>query len=195
MKASGLSIIRRSEWSFITSGTGGVGLSVVAVSGGTVVLSDPREREQRFRYGAAGVGWSFGIRKIPTIGRLDTRRIDPRGLSDRFSGNVAPPAFWNHGAVWLLNGSNGNELTADDFAGACVAYDAGTGLIAGYSGAVMLVGINPVALAAAVAGPVGQILGPRIDPKAAILSRGWNVGPQASAGITGQVGYMWHHAD
>jgi hypothetical protein len=83
MKASGLSIIRRSEWSFITSGTGGVGLSVVAVSGGTVVLSDPREREQRFRYGAAGVGWSFGIRKIPTIGRLDTRRVDPRGLSDR----------------------------------------------------------------------------------------------------------------
>ena len=76
-----------------------------------------------------------------------------------------------------------------------MAYDAGTGLIAGYSGAVMLVGINPVALAVAVAGPVGQILGPRIDPKAAILSRGWNVGPQASAGITGQVGYMWHHAD
>lgn len=190
---SGLSIRARSAWSFVTSGTGGVGIEFVAASGGTVVLADPQARERRFRYGAAGGGLSWGIRKLPKLGRLDTSKLDPRGLSDHFSGNVAPQSFWNHGSVWLFDGFKGKELTVDDFSGICLVFDAGGGLILGYSGAAMLVGIDPIALATVAMGLPGMLLGPSLDPKAVILSRGWNVGPQASVGATGQVGYLWHH--
>ncbi len=191
MLFSGLSIARKSAWTFNTSGTGGLGIEFVAVSGGTVVLDDPSGKETRFRYGAGGGGLSLGIRKIPKIGRLDTSKIDSRGLSNRFSANIAPEPFWNHGAVYILNGFRGAELTREDFRGACIVFDAGAGLIVGYAGSAMLVGINAAGLALAMASPLGSLLGPGINPKGIILSRGWNVGPQASAGVTGQVGYLW----
>lgn len=188
---SGLSIRKKSAWKFDTSGTGGVGIEFVAASGGTVVLDDPAGRETRFRYAAGGGGLSWGIRKVPKIGRLDTSKIDSRGISDHFSANVAPEPFWNHGAVYIMGGFRGDELTAEDFHGVCVVYDAGGGLILGYSGSVMLVGINPMGLVAMASGVIGMLLGPGLDPKAVILSRGWNVGPQASVGVTGQIGFMW----
>lgn len=178
---------KESAWTFNTSGTGGAGLGFFAGSGGVVVLNDPGQQVQRFHYGAGGVGLSAGIRKIPKIGKI----IDPRGLSNRGGGNVAPERFWNHGSVYVMDGCRGDDLTRGDFQGICAVYDAGAGLIVGYSGALMLVGINPLALAVSAAGIVGQLFGPPLSPKAMILSRGWNVGPQASAGVTAQLGYMW----
>lgn len=192
MQFAGPRVRKRSAWTFNTSGTGGVGLELVAASGGTVVLNDPGGQVRNFHYAAAGIGLSAGIRKIPKIGKLDTSRVDPRGFSDHGGGNLAPQAFWNHGAVYVMDGCAHDDLTIEDFRGICAVYDAGAGLILGYSGSLMLVGLNPLALAvAATAGPLGQLLGPSLAPRAMVLSRGWNVGPQASAGVTAQLGYMW----
>lgn len=198
MQFAGPQIRGKSSWTFVTSGTGGVGLEFVAASGGTVVLDNPSGVEQQFRYAAGGVGLSAGIRKIPKIGKLGTRKLDPRGFSDRGGGNVAPKSFWNHGSVFIMDGCSRSELVREDFHGICAVHDAGAGLILGYSGALMLVGLNPLALAAQAATPLvpgigtlAGMLGLPLAPKAMILSRGWNVGPQASIGITAQLGYMW----
>ncbi|WP_174279464.1 hypothetical protein [Sphingomonas bacterium] len=185
---------RRSRWTFTTSGTGGLGIEFVATSGGTVVLADPEGVERRFSYGAAGLGLSIGIRKIPKIGRINPGRLDPHGLSDHVGGNIAPEAFWNHGAVYVMGDCPHDELAIDDFKGICSVVDAGAGLILGYSGSAMLVGIDPMWLAITAAmhsSPVLGLLAPPLRCRGMILSRGWNVGVQASAGITGQLGYMW----
>ena len=191
MQLMGPQIRKKSAWTFNTSGTGGIGIEFVAASGGTVVLDDPKGTTRNFRYAAGGVGVSAGIRKIPKIGKLDTRKLDPRGLSDHYGGNVAPKSFWNHGVVYVMDGCRADELVAEDFHGICIVIDAGAGLILGYSGSLMLVGVSALALAARATIPLADILGPPLAPKAMILSRGWNVGPQASAGITAQLGYIW----
>lgn len=185
----------KSKWAFETSGTGGVGIEFVAASGGTVVLLDPTGAERRVHYGAGGVGLSAGIRKIPKIGRIDPGKLDPKGFSDHGGGNVAPESFWNHGAVYVMEGCPREELQLDDFTGICLAFDVGAGLIVGYSGSAILAGIDPASLVFNVAlrtNPIGGLFAPPLRYRALILSRGWNVGPQASAGVTGQIGYMWH---
>lgn len=192
MFGSGLSVRKTSSWTFETSGTGGVGVEFVAASGGVVVLDDPSGKTRHFRYGAAGGGLSWGIRKLPKIGPINPGRLDSRGLSNHYSGNLAPEAFWNHGSVYVMDSFKGNDLTREDFRGVCLVFDAGGGLILGYSGALMLCGIDTIALASMVAMPaLAALVGPALNPKAMILSRGWNVGPQMSAGVTAQVGYLW----
>lgn len=190
MDFAGPGIKRQSAWSWNTSGTGGAGLGLVAASGGAVVLNDPAKQVQRFHYAAGGVGLSAGIRKIPKIGKI----VDPRSLSNRGGGNVAPEFFTNHGTVYVMDGCSRDELVREDFHGICAVYDVGAGIIVGYSGALMLVGLDPLALAARAAlaaNPITNMLAPRLRVKAMILSHGWNTGPQAGAGITGQLGYIW----
>lgn len=53
--------------------------------------------------------------------------------------------------------------------------------------------VNPLALIAETS-PLLSLVGPPLSPKALILSRGWNVGPQASVGVSGTIGYMWPKA-
>ncbi len=55
---------KESAWKFETSSTAGVGIEFVAAQGGAIYLSDPKGSSQKFRYGAAGVGLTFGL-KLP----------------------------------------------------------------------------------------------------------------------------------
>lgn len=49
----------------------------------------------------------------------------------------------------------------------------------------------PFAIVSIATNPVNMFLGPPLRSKAMILSRGINVGVQASGGVTGQIGYIW----
>ena len=180
-----LSIRKTSAWTFNTSGTGGLGLGYFAASGGEVVLNPPTGAPKGFYYAAAGVGLSVGLKKIPKIGKIDTR-----GLSERGAAVVAPKSFWNHGVVYIMDGFAGDELGVEDFRGVCCAIDLGAGVLVGYAGSALLINVNPLALVSAT-NPVMSLIGPSLSPKAMVLSRGWNAGLQASAGISGAVGYMW----
>lgn len=71
-------IVRQSQWEFVTSGTGGIGIGYFAAGGGEEVLKSPSGENKGFYYGSAGVGLSIGIKRIPKIGRI----VDSRGLSE-----------------------------------------------------------------------------------------------------------------
>ena len=184
-----VSIRETSAWTFNTSGTGGLGVGFFAATGGELVLNPPSGDPKGFYYGAAGAGLSLGIRKIPKIGRI----LDSRGLSERGGANVAPKSFWNHGVVYVMDGCPGEDLTAKDFKGVCIAIDVGAGVLVGYAGSALLINVNPLALMAQT-NPILSLIGPPLRPAAMVLSRGWNAGPQASIGISGTVGYMWPKA-
>lgn len=181
-----ISIRKTSAWTFNTSGTGGLGLGLFTATGGELVLNPPSGDPKGFYYGAVGAGLSLGVRKIPKIGRI----LDSRGLSERGGANVAPKSFWNHGVVYVMDGCRGDELTAEDFRGICIATDVGGGVLVGYAGTALLINVDPLALMAQT-NPALSLIGPPLRPKAMVLSRGWNVGPQASVGISETVGFMW----
>lgn len=182
-------IVRESTWTFVTSGTGGIGLGFAAANGGEVVLKPADGPNKGFYFGSAGVGLSVGIKRIPKIGKI----IDSRGLSERGGGNIAPKSFWNAGIVYIMSGFRGTELSAEDFRGVCCVVDLGAAILVGYSGAAMLINVDTLALIAATS-PVLSLLAPPLNPKAMILSRGFTAGPQAGAGVTGQIGYLWPKA-
>ena len=87
------------------------GLGYFAASGGEVVLNPPSGAPKGFYYGAAGVGLSIGLKKIPKIGKI----LDARSLSERGTGVVAPKSFWNHGVVYGVDGVSGDEQSVQDF--------------------------------------------------------------------------------
>ena len=180
-------ISKTSAWTFNTSGTGGLGVGFFAATGGELVLNPPSGDPKGFYYAAAGVGVGVGIKRIPKIGRI----LDSRGLSEKGGANVAPKSFWNHGVVYVMDGCPNDDLRPEDFKGICLSTDVGGGVLVGYSGNALLINVSPLALAAQAAGPIGSLLAPSLKPHAMVLSRGWNVGPQASIGISETLGYLW----
>ena len=181
-----ISIRKKSAWAFVTSGTGGLGIGFFAGSGGEVVLSPPSGPPKGFYYGAAGVGVSAGLKRIPKIGRI----LDPHGVTERGAAVGAPKQFWNHGIVYVMDGCQDDDLTAEDFHGVCCTIDIGAGLLIGYSGSGLLINVNPLALIDSV-NPILSMVGPSLRPKVMVLSRGWNAGLQASVGASASIGYMW----
>ena len=96
-----------------------------------------------------------------------------------------------------MGGFHGTDFGVEDFRDVCCVVDIGAGVLLGYAGSAMLVNVDPLALivnAAAATSPMLSLFAPSLNPKAMILSRGWNVGPQASAGISGSIGYLWPKA-
>lgn len=91
-----------------------------------------------------------------------------------------------------MHGCSQPDLELADFKGTCCFVDVGAGLIAGYAGFGLLMNINPEALALLSEPVVGPMLfETKATLHALLLSRGWNVGPQASAGVSISDGYVW----
>ncbi len=176
-----------SAWTFDTSGNFELGLSFFAGSGGEILLYDPQKHDHTFRYGAAGLGYSWGFHKIPKIGP----RLDPKGLTGKGALNVAPTFFTNRGTVIKGDKFGSRELTLKDFQGMCCLVDIGISFIGGGSAMALAVNVNPAHFLAAAAGPIGTLLAPPLNPSAIILVAGLNVGVQANAGVSAQVGYLW----
>ncbi len=181
--------VRKSDWKFNTSGTGGLGIGLFVIAGGELRLDDPDGQTRVLRYGGAGVGMSVGVRRLPKLGRF----VDPKGLSDSAGGAIAPESFPNGGIVYVMEGCRTNDLIMDDFKGICIYYDIGIGVVAGYAAQGMLMNCDRVAFACLMSGnpvlsEIAFINGLR--PHAMLLSWGPNIGLQANAGVSESAGYV-----
>ena len=191
----------RSAWTFETSGTAGIGLGFVAVSGGEIKLYDAQKREHAFWFGGGGGGLSVGVGKIIGVlaklgkfTRLATLvgKIDPKDVGSKGAASAAPEWLSNHGIVFALAGCSGADLTEADFKGACIYLDLGASLIYGYSGEVMLMNCNPEAFVALQSGGLaGELMFMTLlRPHAMLLSCGPSRGLQANAGVSACIGYL-----
>ncbi len=127
------------------------------------------------------------LRRAPKLGKLE---IKPEKLGKAIGGVIAPKAFPNAGLIYMTSFFSGRELSPADLRGICIVIDGGAGLLVGYSGTLMLLGIDPERFALQIASPILSLLVGQAEPVAALFTRGLNVGVQAGAGITGTVGYL-----
>lgn len=178
--------VRPSHWNFVTSGSGGLNIDVLALSGGEIELTDPSGSATKLYYGSAGAGLGFGF-KLPKVGKVE---IKPERLGKAITGTVAPTAAPNTGHVYMTDFFKGDELTKADLSGVCFMIDGGLGLVVGYSVTVMLLGIDPARFTAQVTSPILDLFIGQAEPKAAMLIRGWNAGLQGGGGVAGYIGYM-----
>jgi len=183
---------KESAWKFVTSSTGGVGAEFVAAEGGKLYFQDPQGKDVTFVYGAAGVGYSVGL-KLPKIGKLE---VKVKGKS--VFGAIAPAAFPNAGKLYIADTFSGNELSQNDIRGVCVFLEVAGGLVAGVSATAMLVGISPVWLAGLSLAPVGGPLAMAyLDYKmieaatGLLVMAGVNVGLTAGGGIGAFIGGLY----
>ncbi|HMF58463.1 MAG TPA: hypothetical protein VK619_19115 [Pyrinomonadaceae bacterium] len=201
-------IKKKSAWQFVTCEGAALSLGYVTASGGWILLSDPSKREVKFYYGGAGGGLSAQI-KIPKIGK---KQIDIPPVT----GAGSEAAFPSMGELFITTGFQGNELRKSDIEGTCAFVEIGIGVIAGVSGTLMLLGVDPFLLAKAAqqmghAVPItdkGTLA--TVDPnramstviedigfrqlfnsaRAVLRMGGINVGIQAGAGVSGCLGYL-----
>ncbi len=176
-------IKKSSAWQFVTFGSGGLSLGVVAAEGGTVVLQSPSRREEIFYYGGAGVGLSAGL-KIPKIGRVQIKtRRGP------LTGSGGPTEFPSTGKLLITDSFQGEELLLSDIQGPCMFTEVGGGIIAGASACAMYVGINPLILPL-LSVPSFGIQMVINSANGLLLMAGLNVGLQAQIGGAVYLGYL-----
>jgi hypothetical protein len=170
---------KESDWQFVTSSTGGLGVEFVGLEGGMIWLQDPARQSEAFGYGAAGIGITEGL-KVPKIGKVQLK-VRGKGVG----GVIAPASFPNTGKVYVLETFAGDELTASDIRGVCVFCEVYGGAIAGGSATAMIFGMSPVWLGLAIAaGPLGPIAMMKLIETATgvLLMAGVNAGIQAGVG-------------
>ena len=175
-----------SDWQFVTSSSGGIGVEFIAVEGGKIWLQDPDGNVITYYYAGAGAGLTAGF-KLPKIGKI---QVKVRGKS--VGGIVAPSSFPNGGKLYVLESFDGDELSSSDLTGVCMFAEVGGGLFAGGSATAMLLGMDPVWLGAILATP--WVSSPFFMTKLArsatalLVMAGINVGIQAGAGGAGFIG-------
>jgi hypothetical protein len=103
---------------------------------------------------------------------------------------VAPKVFPNAGTLYMTPFFSGRELKAGDLRGVCLVFDGGAGLLVGYSGTLMMLGIDPAPLAAEISSPMMGLLLGQAEPNAILVTRGLNIGVQAGGGVSGTMGYL-----
>lgn len=178
----------KSAWSFKTSETGGVGIGVWAATGGDFSLFDPAHRKVRFHFGAAGMGLSAGLRKLPHLGPF----LDPRSLSKLGSISVGPEANLNAGVVYRLKGTKSPELVEDDFKGVAFILDTTAALGEAASAQALVLGCNPAAFASLLSADIAGIMTflQLLEPRALLLTLSETSGLQAYLGVAGMIGYV-----
>jgi hypothetical protein len=175
-----ITIKKLSRWEFITWASGGVGVGLVAASGGKVVLKSPQGTEVDFYYGGIGAGLGAGF-KLPKLGRVTIPKL-------KGTATVGPTPFPSTGSVAITTDFEGDELTESNIRGLCCFAEAGGGLIGGGSGTAMLLNLDPKRLPLLISPVFAQYFFDSAD--AVLLMAGLNVGLQAGGGIAGLIGYL-----
>jgi hypothetical protein len=172
-----MSTLRKSDWEFETSNSGGVSVSIFAAEGGSVTLKRKECPKIKLYYAATGAGWSWGV-KFPKLGHVTIPGAT--GSSESFA---------SRGQVFLAPHFQGNDLTLVDFNGGCAFAEVAGGLAWGGAGYAMVFGMNAAALAA---GAVNSIAAQYALETASgyLLFYGMNYGMQAGVGGTGYMGVM-----
>ncbi len=193
-----LSIKKESKWSFETSESKGVGVSLlVAIQGskGAFYAHNPVGGLTQFHYADLGVGAGTPGGKLPI--KL------PKEGSVSFSSKDFP----SRGKIYILNGFPGDELHSSDLTGICMFTEVSASAVIGGSATAMLLGIHDLErelweelqdLASIFAGPhaTARRLIKRLPQgdnwaKAILFMGGVNVGIQLGASIVGGFGAVW----
>ncbi|GGD91770.1 hypothetical protein [Caballeronia grimmiae] len=137
-----------SEWKFGTSATGGGGIGTVLLSGGLIVLADPKETLHAFHYG----GFGFGISKrLPERIRLPDLRLRRRAGGTVLSGTGGTTQFDSYGVVYSL--IEERELIANDFTGGVIYAEVSAGALFAVGGSCLFVGIDQKVMMLATLNP------------------------------------------
>ena len=187
-----LMVTERSKWTFDTSGTGGIGVGLVAAEGGIIKLSDPRQQLVNLRLAALGVGASVGF-KLPKIGKLPVPKIKGQSVG----GAAAPTFFPNAGWIWKTAACHTPDLTHEDFCGPTLFGEIGASILIAGTGNAMLLGFDKVLFAEMMATASMPVVGTMASDramssvKAVLVSAGIAVSPSAQAGVAAFTGYIW----
>ncbi len=112
---------------------------------------------------------AYGIdSKLPKVGKLEIR---PEKFGKAIGGVVAPKVFPNAGSLYMTPFFSGRELAAADMHGLCIVID-GAGLLVGYSGTLMPLGIDPARFAMQIAWPIMSLLLGQAEPNAVLVTAG-----------------------
>ena len=184
-------ILRESGWQFVTSGSAGFSIDIVAAEGGLVDLLDTENKAQRFYFGGLGAGISTpGIKLPKSLGFL-TRILSGRMINS--AGSTTKQ--FNMGHLYKTGLIGDRKLTRADITGACVIAELGVSLpIQGRTATLMMMGMNPQYYYASLATPAMQVFdfatghGGDITPKALMWI--WGDTRGLVAGLTGYVGYL-----
>jgi hypothetical protein len=176
-----------SSWAFYTSAGGGGGIGPLIVSGGMFVLKDPDGKLQRFNYAGSGLGWSFPLPKLLRTPHLTLPTIMYKGQEIGATG--ATVDFPGEGIVYITEACHGSDLTPKQIEGGAIYFDAGIGWLRGFSGTIMMAGINPELLEAGVL--IQRVMNLAISTAPAVIFMyGQNEGLQQSAGLDGMFGQI-----
>ncbi|MFB9128879.1 hypothetical protein ACFFYR_39180 [Paraburkholderia dipogonis] len=165
-------------------------MDFIVASGGWIQLTDPALQPCDFHYGGAGVGLPME-RLLPTGITMPKFGL-PQIKGHEFGGAGSSQDFLSAGAVWMTPAFAGKELCREDIRGATVYVDAGIGMVGGFGGSAMLLGINSVSLMMGIMNPALSGLAARAldEAPALLLMGGFTMGVQAGAGAGLMVGYL-----
>ncbi|SIT42943.1 conserved membrane hypothetical protein [Paraburkholderia piptadeniae] len=177
---------RISKWTFDTSAGLGLGFGVLAMSGGMISLKDPGNKPHHFHYGGFGIGFSRG---------LSLKKIEiPESIVQNYvpSGSGSLASFPSTGIVYMTKAFKRTELTEADICGMAAYVEIGGGVVAGYAGTLMFLGLNQSLVLPAFEFPqFAHLLYVAISQAPAVLfMRGASMGPQAGVGVNGMLGML-----
>lgn len=182
-----MSFMRRSKWTYTTGAGGGAGFEFVMATGGDIILADPQGKPQSFGYGGVGVGLSWSIKipkiKLPKFSIPEVKLAKVGGHSVGATGSTFD--FPSYGDIFITPSFHGAELTRADLQGSILYIDASIGLIYGWGGDLMLLGIDTPMFLLGLSNPAFSMLmeDAVAHAPALLFMRGRTLGLQAGASI------------
>lgn len=184
-----INIRGKSAWSFYTSAGGSASIGPLLASGGMFVLEDPEHNLRRFDYAGFGAGTGQPIPKLLRMPKLALPKITLKGQEFGIAG--ATKDFPTNGVVYITEACHGADLTPEQLEGGAIYFDLGAGWLRGYSGTLMVAGINPELLQMGIM--IQRLIELAIScAPAVILMSGQNEGLQESVSadfMFGQITY------
>jgi hypothetical protein len=189
-----MSLLRLSQWTYLTGAGGGASIDVVMATGGTIILDDPQKQEQKFHYGGVGLGFGFAF-KLPKIRlpKFTLPEIKIPKIGGRSVGGAGSTLdFPSYGHVYMTSSFDGKELTRPDLQGAIVYIDGSLSALYGWAGDVMLMGIDPAKLVLGLSNTAFMWLAEEAISRApaVLVMYGQTVGAQAGVSVGLLAGYL-----
>jgi hypothetical protein len=176
-------VLERSLWTYETSAAGGLNIGALSMSGGQVILKNPRGELHRFRYHGFGPGLGMGARAAKSI-RLPDLKF-PKGQSGSASGSTTD--FPGRGWIYRAKPS---ELTPHDFEGITLYADASAGFLIAEGLTGLIVGLSEKAFIPLIFSPALFSHAISASAKALVLLQGQSEGLIDGAGVGLMIGQL-----
>ena len=182
---------RASAWEYDTSSASGFAFGPFAGALGNIKVLSPAAEKVSLNYAGGGAGASLLRIKFPPIDKIFNvkgKAFGPFGADERWP---------SYGKILIAESIVGRDLTISDFKGPCVSVEASGGIVMGWSGIIMLFGLDPAWLAivtASATSPAAMSIAMEkllASVRGAFLMTGLSVSIQAGAGVAGVVGIIY----